>query len=478
MRVGCVVPAGNASGDGDRARARVRSGVLALLVICAVLAATGPGRFAPAHAGPVMTPVTVYFPIWLPHTAGLVPVYALPPEEQSPVRWALDTLAAGPPAGSGLSPTLPPGTRILGLTVAGGLATVDFSADILANPYGSMGEAMMLGAIVNTLTAMPDIDRVCILVEGRPPGSLGGHIEITGPLRFSAGLVYRRGLPDAAGHWAEGHITAFCLTGIVSGYPEGDFRPEKTVTREEFVKMLVLALGIEQLRPQQPAFRDVAPDRWSSGYIEAAVAAGIVVTSDYGQDFRPTVQPTRREMATMLVRATGNEALAMSLREAPLSYWDVASLPDWARGYVAAVTELGLMRGYPDGSFMPQATVKRSEAVTVLSRLLSLSEGRVIIVKPAPGQVVGETVLVLGASSTFEGTVLVRVKSPDGALFAETYTTATDGGPSWGVFAALLPAPPETGRAFAVEAYEQSAEDGSERHLTARQVVRAAAAQP
>ncbi|MDP2872034.1 MAG: S-layer homology domain-containing protein [Bacillota bacterium] len=463
------------------AAVRAGRGLAALLIIC--LASVGPGSglgpgpglslfsAAPAHAAAATEPVTVYYALWLPQTVGLVPVSAVPPVGLSPERGALELLVAGPPPGSGLSRTMPEGTTVLGLEVRDGLATVNFSAAILENSYGSTGEALLVGSIVNTLTAFYGIDRVWILVDGQPPGSLGGHIDITEPLSYNPHLVYRRGLPDVAGHWAEGHITAFCLTGIISGYPEGDFRPERTVTREEFVKMLVLVRGLEPLRPGQPAFQDVPLDRWSSGYVEAAVAAAILVPSDYGQYFAPSGPPSRLEMATMLVRATANEALAASLRDAPLPYTDAAQLPSWARGYIAAVTQLGLMRGYPDGSFMPQATAKRSEAVTVLSRLLSPAEGRVIIVRPAEGQSVGDRVLVLGAASTFEATVQVRVKAPDGTVFAETYATATDGGPCWGVFAALLPVP-GTDAAFAVEAYEMSAEDGSEIYLTMRTVRR------
>lgn len=434
----------------------------------------------PALAAQAPDPVTVYYAIWLPHTVGLVPVYAAPTAGLTPAQAALDLLISGPPPGSGLSRTLPQETSVIGLMVAGGLATVDFSAEILSNSYGSTGEALLVGSIVNTLTALPDIDRVWILVDGQAPGSLGGHIDITEPLSYNWHAVYQRGLHDISGHWAEGYITAFCLTGIVSGYPEGDFRPEGAVTREEFVKMLVLAAGLEELHPAVPTFGDVPPARWSYGHIEAAVAAGIVVPSDYGLSFRPSSQPTRREMATLLVRATGNEALATSLRTAVLPYTDVAGLAPWAHGYIAAATQLGLMRGYPDGSFGPQATVKRSEAVTVLSRLLSLGDGRVMIVRPGPDQqVVGERVAVFGAASVFEGTVMVRVRGADGAVFAETYTTATDGGPGWGIFAALLPVPPgDAGAGFTVQAYEVSAEDGSEVHLTSRQCFRGAMTQP
>ena len=441
------------------------------LMLALSLALTGVAAIGTASGAPD-APVIVYYALWLPHAQGLVPVHALPPPAMEAARGALHLLLAGPPPGGGLSGTVPAGTSVLNLVIdEEGLATVDFSAHLTAGSYGSIAETMLVASIVNTLTALPEVNAVRILVAGQTVESLGGHVLLTAPLAFDHGAIYQRGLPDLEGHWAEGQVSAFCLTGIISGYPEGDFRPERTVSREEFVKMLVLTRKLEPVQAAQPTFADVALTRWSSGHIEAAVAAGIILPADYGAQFRPGEPPTRREIAVMLVRAVGQEALAESLTGAELEYTDVAGQPAWAIGYLAAVTELGLMRGYPDGSFGPALTVKRSEAVTVLSRILSYGDTRVIMVRPVVNQIVGPQVLVWGASSTFEATVQARVNSPDGSPYSETYVTATAGGPFWGVFAALL-ATPQTGDPFTVETYEESAKDGSVIHLTTRQVQR------
>jgi hypothetical protein len=390
----------------------------------------------------------------------------------SPERGALEQLIKGPPAGSGLDGMLPEGTRVLGLEIAGGLATVNFSRELLEQSYGSMGEALLLGSIVNTLTRFPSIERVWILVEGQAPGSLGGHVDITEPLRHNPNVVLSLGFDDVRGHWAEGYVHAFYFTGMVDGYPDGTFLPERILTREEFVKLLVLAAGHDPVSPGSATFADVDQYRWSYGYVEAGVEAGIVRPQDYGSNFDPAARLSRREMAVLLVRAAGQDALASSLTSAELPYNDLSGLPGWARGYVAAATQLGLMNGYPDGSFRPSETSKRSEAMTVLSRFLHMSGGPIFMVTPRDGAVVGDSVLVVGVAQVFEATVQVRVRTAGGGTYAGLYTMATNGAPEYGIYAALLPTPEGPGENLLVEAYEISAKDGSEVHVVSRQVQR------
>jgi len=85
---------------------------------------------------------------------------------------------------------LPPGTRLLDIAVGDGLATVDFSRELQAEfRGGSDNEQVTVYSIVNTLTSLPTIDRVQVLVEGRPINTLGGHQDISGPLTFDRELV-------------------------------------------------------------------------------------------------------------------------------------------------------------------------------------------------------------------------------------------------------------------------------------------------
>ena len=90
----------------------------------------------------------------------------------------LEELIAGPRT-PGLHATLPPGTRVLGATVDGGVARVDFSRELVDNhPGGSTGEFMTINAIVYTLTDLKGVRGVTILVEGTLLDTLAGHMVL------------------------------------------------------------------------------------------------------------------------------------------------------------------------------------------------------------------------------------------------------------------------------------------------------------
>ncbi|HHT89702.1 MAG: GerMN domain-containing protein [Bacillota bacterium] len=128
-------------------------------------------------------PVTVYLIEATPTDFFLVPVERRVEEPPSP-EVALKELLKGPVDDEELLESVPGGVRLLDLEVRGGLATANFSRELVTNfPGGSLTEAYLLEAIVNTLTEFPDIEEVQILVAGEIIESIGGHILITKPLQ-------------------------------------------------------------------------------------------------------------------------------------------------------------------------------------------------------------------------------------------------------------------------------------------------------
>ncbi|BCV23193.1 GerMN domain-containing protein [Moorella sp. Hama-1] len=115
----------------------------------------------------------------------LVPVtVALPPgagEDNLP-RAAVLALLAGPPADSGLTRTIWPGTRLLDLKVEGNLATVDLSSQVIGYGGGSAAETALLKSLLFTLTQFSGLDRVQILIEGKKREYLPEGTAINKPL--------------------------------------------------------------------------------------------------------------------------------------------------------------------------------------------------------------------------------------------------------------------------------------------------------
>ncbi len=148
-----------------------------------------------------------------------------------------------------------------------------------------------------------------------------------------------------ATYWAHNAIETIAAKGIISGFPDGTFQPDAPVTRAQFVKMLVLTLGLKAGVGSTP-FTDVSPTEWCAPYVATALQAGIVegmTPSRFGPD-----QPlTREQMAVLIARA-----LHLT-QTATLHFADAGRIGTWALPSVEAVVAGGYMSGFPNGTFQP-----------------------------------------------------------------------------------------------------------------------------
>jgi hypothetical protein len=153
----------------------------------------------------------------------------------------------------------------------------------------------------------------------------------------------------------------------IDGYPDGTFKAGNNVSREEVSKMLVTALKAKTDEAVTvSSYQDVPLSRWSSVYIEAASALKIM--EGYGEGvFGPARPMSRAELAACLARIAESEDKKPSF-SAP-AFTDVKE-GGWYYEYVKKAAEFGYITGYQDGTFMPDKSVSRAEAVTMINRML------------------------------------------------------------------------------------------------------------
>lgn len=170
---------------------------------------------------------------------------------------------------------------------------------------------------------------------------------------------------DTEQHWAKSNIEQAVNLGIVNGYEDGSFRPDGTVTRGEFAVMISRALKLEE-ETSDLDFNDsnTIPD-WAESHIKRVISAGLL--SGYtDHTFRSGAQLTRAQLAVIIARAAG-----LQLDEtAAMNFNDNTDIPSWAQKEVAAAVKAGLIQGKGDGSFAPNETATRAEALTMIIRLL------------------------------------------------------------------------------------------------------------
>jgi peptide/nickel transport system substrate-binding protein len=134
-----------------------------------------------------------------------------------------------------------------------------------------------------------------------------------------------------ATYWAAKKINYLVTKNVIVGYPDGTFKPESPVTREEFAKMVCVAKGLKELKPSKATFKDVSLSRWSYGYVEAAAKAGYIVGYPDGT-FGPARNITRQELAVLGVRVVGQESAASAIKEPICFANDESGIASWAVG--------------------------------------------------------------------------------------------------------------------------------------------------
>ena len=166
---------------------------------------------------------------------------------------------------------------------------------------------------------------------------------------------------DISGHWAKDSILKLINAGVISGYPDGTFKPNNTVTRAEFTVMLVKTLNLETRVGK--TFNDTN-SHWAKDSISAAAAHGII--SGYDENtFGPDDLITREQAALIIARAAQLETATDEL-----NFTDSKAISSWAKPGVAAAFKGGFISGYPDNSFKPQGNTTRAEAAVIIGKLL------------------------------------------------------------------------------------------------------------
>jgi len=240
----------------------------------------------------------------------------------------------------------------------GWVTTVD-PMHLIAHPNASDAVTITVAAPVSPTFPL-DVERVSASTSG-PSMTTTAYI-----ITFVGGHPFTDLPPD---HWASDYVQYLVAQGAVSGYSDGSFRPNDNVTRAQFAKMLVGALGWQMAVPASPSFRDVPANYWAYNYIETAVSHGVISGYTDGT-FRPNSTVTRAQVAKMIVAARGwyfNQGFGNTFTDIPQT--------DWTYTYADTVSAAGVMSGYSDGSFRPYTSATRAQIAKILTTCLFSEPG-------------------------------------------------------------------------------------------------------
>lgn len=158
-------------------------------------------------------------------------------------------------------------------------------------------------------------------------------IMVMALLLASMTTAYAASPNDVAGTPYETAVNKLMEKGVVTGYPDGSYKPGDTINRAEACIIVVKSMGATEanlVAAASSGFPDLAGFEWASNYINYATAKGVISGYPDGT-FRPNNNVTYNEMATMLVRALGFKATDLS--------------GTWPSNFVSKAQSLGVFEG-------------------------------------------------------------------------------------------------------------------------------------
>jgi hypothetical protein len=172
-------------------------------------------------------------------------------------------------------------------------------------------------------------------------------------------------------YWAWPILADLAQRGLVSGFPDGSFRPTEPMTRAEFAAQLARLFDFPSNRDLLLAadLPDLGADHWAYPSVTQSVQMGFL-TGDPEGGFLPDQTVTRIQVIValangLMLRSSSGPARVLAV------YSDQDQVPPWAIRQLVAATEAGLVVNYPDrGQLAPNQTATRAEVAAMLHRAL------------------------------------------------------------------------------------------------------------
>jgi hypothetical protein len=203
--------------------------------------------------------------------------------------------------------------------------------------------------------------------------ALFGSLAPSGAFAFS----------DTENHWNQTCIDRLAEFNIVSGYPDGSFQPDATVTRAEFAILMLNAFPQAEVKQSAIEFTDVAADYWARDAIRAATQRAFFAGYP-DRTFKPTQAIPRVQAVAVVTNAAQYRSPEEPQAIVRQYYTDAAQIPNYAIEAIATATLGRLAVNYPDvGQFRPNDRATRGEVTAFLCQALDFAKTVPIAYIPA-----------------------------------------------------------------------------------------------
>jgi uncharacterized surface protein with fasciclin (FAS1) repeats len=224
-------------------------------------------------------------------------------------------------------------------------------------------------------------------------------------------------------YWSGSFIQALATRNIITGFPDGTFRPNQAVTRAEFAAMIQKAFNQNPVRQLSASgFRDVSANYWAASAIQEAYETGFM--SGYPDNtFRPNEQIPKVQAITALSSGLSLSASGSASDILNTYYSDASAIPNYAVNNVAAATQANIVVNYPDVKQLnPQVPLTRAEAAALLYQAL-VRQGQA---QPLAANLPASQYIVAGTTGT-TGNDIVSIAASNNSFSTLTTLLKTAG---------------------------------------------------
>lgn len=170
---------------------------------------------------------------------------------------------------------------------------------------------------------------------------------------------------DTSGHWAEKEITNLSLNGIISGYSDNSFKPNKNMTRAELVTIINRLLGNQVQNTKYVP--DINAKDWFYTEIRKGIQSGIIQGNAEGY-VRPNDLVTREEAIIMLQRAL----VPIDITGVTGEFADSSDISEWSKQAVNTFWKQNYIKGYSDNTIRPKNYITRAEVVKIIENMIDV----------------------------------------------------------------------------------------------------------
>lgn len=177
---------------------------------------------------------------------------------------------------------------------------------------------------------------------------------------------------DTQSYWGKDCIQQLGERKLLTGYPDGSFRPNSTVTRAEAAVLMLNAFPNAAIKRDLVIFKDVSSNYWGYKAINTAYQKGFF--SGYpGNLFQPNQAIPRAQIIGVVAGGKNYSSVSNSAQILQRYFEDANLIPNYAQSAIAAGTINSIVVNYPDvKKLKPQATATRGEVAALMCRALNI----------------------------------------------------------------------------------------------------------